>query len=53
MSPISAKVFSLVDSVRLGNFAAAEVVGKLGPRLDRELGREIEVILRDTTELDI
>ena len=44
--------YSLVDSVRLGNFAAAEVVGKLGPRLDRELGREIEVILRDTTELD-
>ena len=43
--------FGIADSARLGCFAAAEVVSKLGPRLERTLVKEIETILAGTAPI--
>lgn len=40
--------YGIADAARLGCFAASEVVSKLGPRLERTLGNEIESILAGT-----
>ena len=44
--------FGIADAARLGCIAAAEVVSKLGPRLERTLEKEIDSNLADPTRLD-
>lgn len=43
--------YPIADAARLGCFAAAEVITKLGPRLERTLENEIESILAGTTPI--
>ena len=43
--------FAIPDAARLGCFAAAEVVSKMGPRLERTLKNEIDSILAGTAPI--